>query len=59
MHYLFSDAVTDLSQEIILFGSEVMNSLWVTLAEQLRVCGTIVKEVSINFESIQFVLYLV
>ena len=43
---LYSDAVTDLSQEIVLFGSEVLNSLWVTLAEQLRVCGTLVKEVS-------------
>jgi len=45
-YYLYSDAVTDLSQEIVLFGSEVLNSLWITLAEQLRVCGTIVKEVS-------------
>ncbi|XP_065918364.1 serine/threonine-protein kinase ATR-like isoform X5 [Dysidea avara] len=38
------DAVTELSQEIVLFGSEMLNSLWVTLAEQLRVSGTLVKE---------------
>ena len=45
-YVFYSDAVTELSQEIVLFGSEVLNSLWVTLAEQLRISGTMVKEVS-------------
>ena len=48
-NHLYSDAVTELSQEIVLFGSEMLNSLWVTLAEQLRVSGTLVKEVSYLF----------
>ena len=40
-----SDVVVELSREIILFGSEVLNNLWITLLEQLRINGLIVKEV--------------
>ena len=41
----YSDVIVELSREIVLFGSEVLNSLWVTLLEQLRINGIIVKEV--------------
>ena len=45
MHFYCSDVVMELSREIVLFGSEVLNSLWITLLEQLRINGIIVKEV--------------
>ena len=38
----------ELSREIVLFGSEVLNNLWITLLEQLRINGLIVKEVFIK-----------
>ena len=40
-----SDVIMELSREIVLFGSEVLNNLWMTLLEQLRINGLIVKEV--------------
>ena len=45
MYFYCSDVVMELSREIVLFGSEVLNSLWIILLEQLRINGIIVKEV--------------